>query len=86
MESEEEGVNEERDRYRETPRGEPVEVVRMGEDLPPPEEKWTSQTLTQIVRTCCCGKSMENSRITTMGRTWTGDLRTTTPVSVDGSG
>ena len=52
----------------ETPWGAPVEV-RCGGGMPPPQRKThTSWDSPQNVRTCCCRKSMETSRITTTGR------------------
>ena len=73
------GDEEEENRYRDTPRGAPVEVVRVGVFMPPPPQRKmrTSWTLPQNVHTCCCRESMDTSRITTMDRTWTGESRTT---------
>ena len=34
-------------------------------------------TLPHNVHTCCCGKYMKTFLTTTMGCTWTGELRTT---------
>ena len=78
MEAEEEKEDyEEGDRDEETPRGAQVEGVRVGMDVPPPWSKTrTCLTLHPKVRTCCCRKSMENTRIITLGCTWTGELQT----------
>ena len=70
---EEEGNHEEGERDGDTPRGAPLEVVRMGGDVPPPRrETRTPRNLTLIVCICCCRDSMETSCITTMGCTWIG--------------
>ena len=54
---------------------------------PPPQRKMrTSRDSPQNVRTCCCRESIETSRITTTGRTWTGGLQTTLHGSVAGAG
>ena len=67
----------------ETPRGTPVEVQCVGGGMPPPQRKTqTSWDSPQNVRTCCCRESIETSRITTTGRTWTGELQTTLHGSV----
>ena len=73
---EEEGdEEEEKARDGETPRGDPVEVTCMGGDAPPPPQRKTRtyRDSPQNVRTCCCRESMVTSRITTTGRTWTGE-------------
>ena len=71
---------------RETPRGAPIEVTRVGEGVPPSQRKTrTSRDSTQNVRTCCCRESMETSHITTKGRTWTGELQTTLHDSIAGA-
>ena len=72
---------------RETPRGAPVEVIRVGGGTCPPQRKThTSQTLPQNAHTCCCEKSMKTSLIKTMVRTWTGGLRVMLSGSVVGAG
>ena len=55
--------------------------------MPTPQRKTqTSWDSPQNVRTCCCRESMETSCITTMDRTWTGELQTTLHGSVAGDG
>ena len=64
-----------------------VEVIRMAGGAPPPRwKRRTSQDSPQNVRTCSCRESMETSRITMMGRTWTGELQTTLHGSITGAG
>ena len=84
---EEEGRHEEEgDRNGETLRGAPVKVTRVGGDVHPQRKTQTSQYSSQKVRTCCCRESMETSRITTTGSTWTGESWTTLHGSVLGVG
>ena len=86
-EEDEEGSEVEGDRNIDTPREASVEVTCVGGDVPPPPQRKTrtSQDSTQNVRTCCCRKSMETSRITMTGRNWTGESRTTLYGSVVGA-
>ena len=86
MEEDKEEGEAEGDRDGETPRGAQVEVVRMGEEVTPRWKMQTSRDSTQNVRTCCFRESMETSRITMMGRTWTEESRTMLYGSVFGSG
>ena len=59
----------------------------MGGGAPLSQKKTrNSRDSTQNVRTCCYRESMETSRITTTGCTWTGELQTTLHGSVDGAG
>ena len=62
-------------------RGDP----RGGGLCPPKKKTRIYLTLTLNVHTCCCGESMENNRITTMGRTWMGESRTALFVSFVGA-
>ena len=88
MEAEEEEERHEEEGYsdRETPRGAPVKVTRVGGGTPPPQRKTqTSQDSPKKVCTYCCRKSMETYRITTTGHTWTGESWTTLYGSVIGA-
>ena len=71
---------------KETPRGAMGEAIRMGEACSPQRKMRLYLTSPQNVRTCFCGESMENTCIITMGRTWTGESRTTLSGSVFGAG
>ena len=53
---------------------------------PPQRKTRTSRALPLKVRTCCFRGSVETTRITTMGFTWTGELQTTLYSSVVGAG
>ena len=86
-EEEEADIEEEENRDRETPRGAPLEFIRVGGGACPPWGKTrTSRTLPRTVRTYCCGNSMETFHIKTMGCTWAGELRTTLSGIVVGAG
>ena len=53
----------------------------------PPQKKMSIYlTSHHKVRTYCCGESIENTRITTMGRTWVGESQTMLSGSVVGAG
>ena len=67
------------------PRGVTVEVVHVGGCAPPQKKTQTSRNSHLNVPTCCCRESMETTRITTMGLTWTGESRTTLSGSVVGA-
>ena len=53
--------------------GGPVKVNCVGGDANPQRKTRNSWDSTQNMRICCCRDSMETSRITTTGRTWTGE-------------
>ena len=74
------------DRERETPREAKVEITTWGGNCPPQRKMRIYLTLPQNVSTCCCGESIDTTRITTMGRTWTGELQTRLSDSVFGAG
>ena len=67
-----EDEEEDGDRDTETPREAPVEFIRVGGAFPPRRKTRTSRTLPLNVCTCCCRKSTETFRTTTMSRTWMG--------------
>ena len=73
------------DRDGETPRGHRSSSHAWRETCTPQRKTRTSRDYTQNMRTCCCRKYMETSRITTMGCTWTGELWTTLYGSVVGA-
>ena len=77
MEQEPEGAEEGGEGYGETPRGGPFEVTDEGGAPPPQRKTRTSRDSPLNMRTCCCRESMETFRITTTGRTWTGESQTT---------
>ena len=80
-EEEEEGEKGYRDG--DTQRGAQVEAVCVGGGACPPQRKTRIYlTLPLNVRSCCCRESMETTRITTIGHTWTGESLTTLSGSV----
>ena len=85
-EQEPEGVEEVGGGDGETPRAPLVEVTCVGRDATPQRKMRTSWDSPQNMRTWCCRESMETFRITIMGFTWTGELKTTLHGSVAGSG
>ena len=71
----------------ERPQGGPqLRSLAWGRTPPPRRKTQTSWDSTQNVRTCCCRESMETYRITTTGRTWTEESKTTLHGSVVGAG
>ena len=83
---EEVGNEDEEDGEGKTPRGAPLEFIRVGGNVPPWRKTWTNQTLSQTVCTCCCRNRTETFHTTTMGCTWMGELRTMPSGSIVGAG
>ena len=75
----EEDDEEDEEGYRdgENSRGAHPEVLRVEGDAPLWRKSRIYLTLPLNVRTYCYGESMETTLITTMGCTWTGEMRTT---------
>ena len=82
----EEEEREGRDTDGETPRRAMGDVIRVGGVAPPQRKSRIYLTSPLNVCTCCCRESMETYLTTIMGRTWTGESRTTLYVCAVGAG